>query len=135
MSVVRGQSMSNVVAERPSCRASRVGIILLVLSALFFGVNFTQEWWVTHGIEQSAAQLQRDIAATNAHNQQLRDEIVYVQSKEYIRRRARMLGMAEPGDTLAAMVVQQPRARIVRVYQQDPPPRNAVVSLLRTIFQ
>ena len=137
MAVVRRASHETSVAAfvRPDRRASRLGIVLLALSALFFGINFTQEWLISHQIRQRAADLQAGIVATNARNAQLQSQLAYYRSKEYIIPAARVLGMARPGDTLMVVNQEPPRVRIVRVHVQTPAPESLFIHLLRAIFQ
>ena len=136
MAAVRGPSRDTAEAQfvRPSRRVSRLGVALLALSALFFGINFTQEWLISHQIQQRAAQMQARIAATNAQNAQLQSQLAYLSSKEYIVPAARLLGMARPGDTLMFVKHEPPTVRIVRVPVQAPA-EGLFIRLLRAIFQ
>ena len=137
MAAVRRASheTSGAAVVRPDRRASRLGIALLALSALFFGINFTQEWLISHQIRQRAADLQAGIVATNARNAQLQSQLAYYRSKEYIIPAARALGMARPGDTLMLVKQEPPRVRIVRMYVQNPASEGLFIRLLRAIFQ
>ena len=137
MAAARGPSRDTAEAQvvRPSRRVSRFGVALLALSALFFGINFTQEWLISHQIRQRAADLQARIAATNARNAQLQSKLAYYRSKEYIIPAARALGMARPGDTLMLVKQEPPRVRIVRVNVPAPAPEGLFIRLLRSIFQ
>ena len=137
MAAARGPSRDTAAAPfvRPSRRASRLGVALLALSALFFGINFTQEWLISHQIRQRAADLQARIAATNARNAQLQSKLAYYRSKEYIIPAARALGLARPGDTLMLVKQEPPRVRIVRVNVPAPAPEGLFIRLLRSIFQ
>ena len=137
MAAARSPSRGTAATQfvRPSRRTSRLGVALLALSALFFGMNFTQEWVISHQIQQRAADLQAGIAATNARNAQLQSRLAYYRSKEYIIPTARALGMARPGDTLMLVKQEPPRVRIVRVYMQAPASERLFLRLLRAIFQ
>jgi cell division protein FtsB len=138
MAAVRRASSETVEAAvvRPGRRASRLGLILLALSALFFGVNFGQEWLISHQIQERAAQLQARIAATRALNTQLQSQLAYYRSKEYIIPTARrVLGMARPGDTLMYVKQEPPTVRIVRVHVRTPAVEGLFIRLLRAIFQ
>ena len=138
MAAVRRASrdMAEAAVVRPGRRAVRLGIVLLMLSALFFGVNFGQEWLISHQIQQRATQLQARITATNALNAQLQSQLAYYRSKEYIIPTARRaLGMARPGDTLMFVKQELPTVRIVRVPVQAPAAEGLFIRLLRAIFQ
>src|SRR5689334_12101197 len=137
MVAARGPSRETAEARlvRPSRRAARLGIALLALSAIFFGVNFTQEWLISHQIQQRAAQLQAGIAAANAQNAQLQNQLAYLSSKEYIIPAARALGMSQPGDTLMLVKQESPTVRIVRVHvRASIGPQTLFIRLLRAIF-
>ena len=131
------RSASEAAPVRPGRRLSHVGIVLLMLSAIFFGFNFAHEWILSQQIEQTAAQLQQKIDQTNAQNQQLQNQLAYLDSKEYIVPTARArLGMAQRGDTLMRVVVGPPTIHIVRVHEAAPsPPQSLFSRLLRAIFQ
>ena len=137
MAAVRGSSRTT--GESASTRSSRPhrrwGIVLLVLSAIFFGVNFAQEWLTSHQVQQQAANLEVQIAQTNALNQQLQNQIAYYQSKQYIIPEARKLGMTRPGDVLMYVKQLPPTHRVVHVKQAAPAPRNSFfTNLLQAIF-
>ena len=135
---VRGASRGSPepLPPRSTRRASRLGIVLLGLSAVFFGVNFSQEWLVSRQVEQSAAALQAQINAQTALNSRLQNAIGYYGSKDYIVTAARELGMARPGDTLMLVKSQPPTIRTVYVRVQPPAPHESFLThLLRAIFK
>jgi cell division protein FtsB len=115
----------------------RVGIVLLALSAVFFGINFGHEWWLSHQIEAQAAGLRQQIAQAEAQNTQLQQQITYYGSKQYIILKARsQLGMVRPGDTLMHVQQLPPRVKIVRIHAQPAAPHESLfIHLLRAIFQ
>ena len=137
MAAVRGSSRNTVESAptRPGRRHRRWGIVLLLLSAIFFGVNFAQEWFTSHQVQQQAANLRTQIAQTNALNQQLQAQIGYYQSKQYIIPEARKLGMIRPGDVLMYVKAQPPVYRTVRVPQAPPTHKSDFfANLLQAIF-
>jgi len=121
--------------ETTRWRAPRIGVVLLALSLLFFGVNFTQEWWVSHQLQQDVASLQQQIRDTQAQNAQYQRDIAYYKSKAYITRDARQIGMARSGDSLLMFTQQPPRTRVVHVYEPAPAQQNILTRLLHAIFQ
>jgi cell division protein FtsB len=137
MATVRGSGRVTVesASTRPNRRHRRWGFVLLLLSAIFFGVNFTQEWLTSHQVQQQAANLQAQIAQTNALNQQLQSQIAYFQSKQYIIPEARKLGMTRPGDVLMYVKQLPPTYRVVHVKKAPAPPQSSLfANLLQAIF-
>ena len=136
MAGARVAGRGNPISPRPAWRRSHLGILLLVLSATFFGVNFSQEWLMSHQMQQNAAALQAHIAAQEALNAQLQNKIAYYSSKDYIVTEARLLGMARPGDTLMLVKPQPATLRTVRVRVPAAAPAESVfIRLLRAILQ
>lgn len=122
-------------ARRPAWRSPRVGVLLLLLSALFFSVNFAQEWWASHQVQQQAVQLQQKIDAATAQNARLQQQLSYYSSKQYVISQARVIGMGRPGDTL--LVVNQGPARVRTIYVHAPAqvaPHNIFTRLLHALF-
>ena|SRR5947209_5157560 len=137
MATVRGSGRTTVesASTRPNRRHRRWGIVLLLLSAIFFGVNFAQEWLTSHQVQQQAANLQAQIAQTNTLNQQLQGQIAYFQSKQYIIPEARKIGMIRPGDVLMYVKQLPPTYRVVHVKKAPPAPRSSLfANLLQAIF-
>ncbi len=138
MAEVRGASRGPVESEpaRRSRRASRLGIALLLCSAVFFGINFAQEWLFSRQVQQNVAQLQARIADVNAQNAQLQQQLAYVNSKDYIITQARIDGMVMPGDTLMHVTQLPGPTKIVHVPVHAPtPPESFFIRMLRAIFQ
>lgn len=138
MAAIRGSSRSapENPAPRPSRRASHVGAFLLILSGIFFSVNFAQEWWVSHQVQAQVTQLKQQIAQQNATNAQLADQYTYMKSKAYTVAIARKNGLAFPGDKV--MYVQQPAPHIIYHHATAPAPapeQNIIVKLLSAIFR
>jgi cell division protein FtsL len=136
-----GRSANRVIRDssspRPDRRIARLGIVLLAVSALFFGVSFARESLVSRQIQANAAQLQQEIDQANAQNSQLESQIAYLGSKPYVMTEARAkLGMVQPGDNQVHVVVGPPRVKVVRIAVPAAPSReNLFSSLLRAIFQ
>ena len=115
-------------------RAPRVGVVLFILSIVFFGVNFAQEWLVSHQVQQTAAAIKREISQTEAHNIALQQAYTYYSSKPYVIRRAEELGMARPQDTLLVYQPGPPQVRVVPKTLPAPVPENAFMHVLHAIF-
>ena len=135
MAAARGASTAPVAPTPSVWRSRRLGVALLALSAVFFGVNFAQEWWVSHQVQQQAASLRQQIGAQNALNAQLQSQISYYGSRQYIITRARQIGMSFPGDTLMQVVQQPTRYKTIRVPAPAQPQSQGFLSgLLHAIF-
>jgi len=115
-------------------RAPRVGVVLFILSTVFFGVNFAQEWLVSHQVQQTATEIKREISQTEAHNIALQQAFTYYSSKAYVVRRAEELGMARPKDTLLVYQQGPPQVRIVHKPLPAPAPENVFTHVLHAIF-
>ncbi len=133
--MVKGRGSVNGPYGEQRRRPPRVGVVLLVLSTLFFGVNFAQEWWVGHQVRQEAAQLQQQIDATNAYNKQLGSAKAYYASKSYVTRHAREIGMSRPKDVLLVYQQGPPHVRVVHVTKPAPAPENIFARLVHAVFQ
>lgn len=126
----------NYSAPRPSNkRTRRVGTILLTISAIFFGVNFAQRWWTVEQSRQRGVQLQQQIAVVQAANTQLRQDIDYYNSQQFVVDQARVIGMSRPGDTLISINWLQPPRQMEAAHStRTSAEPNVVVRLLQTIF-
>jgi len=120
MAGVRGPSPNSFSLTRPNRRARNIGIALLLLSVVFFGVNYAQKWWLNRQIEQRAAQLQQQINQQELWNAQLQQDIAYYRSKAFIMDQARVLGMSRPGETLISIHWDPVQPRVVRVQAHRP---------------
>ena len=115
-------------------RAPRVGVVLFILSIVFFGVNFAQELLVSHQVQQEAVAIRREISQTEAHNIALQQAFTYYSSKAYVVRRAEELGMARPKDTLLVYQQGPSQVRIVHKTLPAPAPENVFTHVLHVIF-
>ncbi len=120
MAGVRGPSPNSFSLTRPNRRARNIGIALLLLSVVFFGVNYAQKWWLNRQIEQRAAQLQAQILQQEQWNAQLQQDIIYYRSKAFVEDQARVLGMSRPGETLISIHWDPVQPRVVHVQAHRP---------------
>ncbi|GAC1433169.1 MAG: hypothetical protein NVSMB65_06930 [Chloroflexota bacterium] len=67
----------------------RLGLMLVGLAVLFFGVNFCEKVVTSYQISQHVAALQQQIADANAQNAQLQQQIHYYQTPSYVIATAR----------------------------------------------
>ncbi len=135
MAKIREASINYSASQPRNKRARRIGVALLTISAIFFGVNFAQRWWTVEQAHQRGVQLQQQIAATQAANDQLRRDIDYYGSKQFIIDQARVIGMSRPGDTLISINWQSPPRRTSAAHRtRNASPPNIFVRILQALF-
>jgi hypothetical protein len=89
------ESFASIGWDRMS---SRLGISLLVVSALFFAANFADKAWVSYQVGQEKQQRLADIAVASAQISRLKQDLSYLHSKTYYMQVARRYGYVQPGD-------------------------------------
>jgi hypothetical protein len=89
------ESFASIGWDRMS---SRLGISLLVVSALFFAANFADKAWVSYQVGQEKQQRLADIAIASAQISSLKQDLSYLHSKTYYMQVARRYGYVQPGD-------------------------------------
>jgi hypothetical protein len=78
--------------------SGRLGITLLIVSAVFFAANFADKAWVSY---QAGQEEQQRVAAVNQLNSQiqaLQQELTYAHSRSFYMQEARKYGYVQPGD-------------------------------------
>lgn len=138
MAEVRGASRNSADSApvRRTRRVSHLGVVLLFCSAVFFSINFAQEWWFSRQVQQNVAQLQDRVAHQQAVNAQLQQQLAYYNSKDYIVTQARAYGLVRAGDTLMHVTQLPGPTRVVRVAAQPTAPQESFfIRMLRAIFQ
>jgi len=78
--------------------SSRLGISLLVVSAVFFAANFADKAWTSYQLGQEKQAQMAAIAALTSQNQQYEQQLTYANSRSFYRTEARKYGYVEPGD-------------------------------------
>jgi len=82
-----------------------VGTAFFIYMSFSYVTNFVQIW----RIEQQIRRIEEEISRAEARNEELRRELAYLQSDEYIERIAREeLGLVRPGET--AVIIATPDA-------------------------
>jgi hypothetical protein len=81
-------------------RASgRLGVSLLIVSALFFAANFADKAWVSYQAGQQKQERMVAIGAVSAQIQTLRQQLVFARSRTYYMQQAeKYYGYVQPGD-------------------------------------
>ncbi len=89
------QVFSGIVWDRTS---TRLGAALLLVSALFFAANFADKAWTSLNVSHQRQQTIEQISAINAQIDQLKQDMVNLQSGSYYLQAARAYGFVRPGD-------------------------------------
>jgi cell division protein FtsB len=101
--------------------STRLGVSLLVVSAIFFAANFADKAWVSYQVGQAKQQRLAAIAETSTRISQLKHDLSYLHSSAYYRQAARQYGYVEPGDIQLAVTQGAPSQDSVVVRSaQDP---------------
>jgi cell division protein FtsB len=101
--------------------STRLGVSLLVVSAIFFAANFADKAWVSYQVGQAKQQRLAAIAETSAKINQLKHDLSYLHSSAYYRQAARQYGYVEPGD-IQLSLTQGPPAQDAVVDRSSPQP-------------
>jgi len=74
-------------------------MVVVVIIGILVAVQFGRQVYANWEIGQRAAAIEAEIAAVDAQNAQLRQELTYLQSDAYVSAEARRLAnLGEPGD-------------------------------------
>jgi len=96
----RGESWADQIA----LPRARLGLTLVSLAVVFFGVNFCQKVITSMEAQQRVQQLQADITAIDASNRALQGQIAYYKTKPYVNKMAReKFVYRHEGDTVFAI--------------------------------
>src|SRR5437879_1196140 len=88
--------------------STRLGVSLLVVSAIFFAANFADKAWVSYQVGQAKQQRLAAIAEASTRINQLKRDLSYLHSSAYYRQAARQYGYVEPGDIQLALTQSAP---------------------------
>jgi cell division protein FtsB len=78
--------------------STRLGVALLVVSAIFFAANFADKAWTSYQVAGRRQDRIAQIAKMNAQIQQLKTDLVSLKSADYYLQAARHYGYVRPGD-------------------------------------
>ena len=78
--------------------STRLGVALLIVSAIFFAANFADKAWTSYQVAGQRQQRIARIAAMNAQIKQLKSDLVSLKSPDYYLQAARHYGYVRPGD-------------------------------------
>ena len=83
----------------PASRGGLAWMVVVVIIGILVAVQFGRQVYANWEIGQRAAAIEAEIAAVDAQNAQLRQELTYLQSDAYVSAEARRLAnLGEPGD-------------------------------------
>ena len=78
--------------------STRLGVALLVVSAIFFAANFADKAWTSYQVAGQRQDRIAQISAMNTQIQQLKSDLVSLKSSDYYLQAARHYGYVRPGD-------------------------------------
>jgi len=83
----------------PASRGGLAWIAVLLIIGTFLAVQVGRQVYTSWSIGQEAAAIRAEIAAMEAHNEALRQELAYLQSKGFVSAEARrLLNLGLPGE-------------------------------------
>jgi len=78
----------------------RFWLLIAAIFMIYMATSYVQGFIQISRIKKEIRRVQEEIAAVEAHNERLRQELIYLQSDEYIEKVARQeLGLVRPGET------------------------------------
>lgn len=101
---LRGQ-VQGLGLERLS---TRLGITLLIVSAIFFAANFADKAWLSYQVVQERHQREAEIRQITAQIDAAQRDLSYMKSRAYYVQAARDLGFVQPGDVQLNITVAAP---------------------------
>lgn len=88
-------------ARLPSTRGGLARLAVLVIVGAFLAIQIGREVYVNWAIGQRAEQLRAEIAAVEAENELLEDELSYLRSEAFVSAEARrFMNLGVPGERL-----------------------------------
>jgi hypothetical protein len=86
--------------------STRLGVALLVVSAILFAANFADKVWLSYQFAQAKQQRLADIADAKQQIYQYQHELAYLHSRAFYVQEARRYGYVQPGDYQLQVTVQ-----------------------------
>lgn len=78
--------------------STRLGITLLIVSAIFFAANFADKAWLSYQVAQERHQREAQIQQITAQINTVQRDLNYMKTRAYYVQAARDLGFVQPGD-------------------------------------
>jgi hypothetical protein len=117
--------------------STRLGVALLVVSAIFFAANFADKVWLSYQFAQAKQQRLAEIADAKRQIYEYQHELAYLHSRAFYVVEARRYGYVQPGDYQLQVSVQDagPDAAPPPAAPAATPAPKHHESLLRRILQ
>lgn len=128
----RGRRASGRV-RLPSSRGGLTWLAVLVVVGALLAVQFGRQVYANWEIGQRAAELQAEIAAVEAENARLQDELAYVESEAFIGAEARRLAnLGLPGEQV--LIIPPGAEEPLPVQLAAPPPKPLLQQWVELFF-
>ena len=118
--------------------STRLGVALLVVSAIFFAANFADKAWTSYQVAGRRQDRIAQISAMSAQIQQLKADLVSLKSSDYYLQAARHYGYVRPGDIQIEVtnnLVPTTAGPVGGAVAAVPPPQDKSPSVLRRVLQ
>ena len=117
--------------------SGRLGITLLIVSAVFFAANFADKAWVSYQAGQDKQQRIAQVNMLTSQIQGLKQDLSYAHSRSFYMQEARKYGYVQPGDIqLEISALSSSSSGTVQVAQAPAPKHKAQNdSLLHRLLQ
>jgi hypothetical protein len=86
--------------------STRLGVALLVVSAIFFAANFADKVWLSYQFAQAKQQRLAEIADAKRQIYDYQHQLAYLHSRTFYVQEARRYGYVQPGDYQLQVTVQ-----------------------------
>ena len=114
--------------------STRLGIALLIVSAIFFAANFADKAWVGYQVAQEKRAKIELIRQTESQIQGLNTQLKYMKTRGYYIQEARAYGYQLPGDIPVSISVAPPAAASGDAALPIPTPQPKRESVWRKII-
>ena len=118
--------------------STRLGVALLVVSAIFFAANFADKAWTSYQVAAQRQDRIAQIATMNTQIQQLKTDLVSLKSSDYYLQAARHYGYVRPGDIQIEVTnIQMPSSTGATggAVAAVTPPQDKSQSVLRRVLE
>ena len=118
----------------PASRGGLAWIAVLLIIGTFLAVQVGRQVYTSWSIGQEADAIRVEIAAMEAHNEQLRQELAYLQSKGFLSAEARrLLNLGLPGEHVL-IIPPGAEAALPPALREKPAPAKAPLEQWLELF-
>jgi cell division protein FtsB len=119
----------------PASRGGLAWIAVLLIIGIFLAVQVGRQVYTSWSIGQEAAAIRAEIAAMEAHNEALRQELAYLESKGFISAEARrLLNLGLPGEHVLIIPPGAETALPPALREKPAPPKPPLEQWLDLFF-